>query len=223
MTDSPATTPNPATLIAHASKTVRNKNLILVAMFLVALAMFAKDGFYSYPLKNDALVQYMLNTLIPATPPKLDPTLAPILEQWPTWHAASHQQKTAMYELTRKNSIDGFHSELDIFIQQLITYALILANIATFSWFFHCQRRRVIADDTSLSPSPGITIPWDRIKTVDNSRWKKSGLVDLTYTDHAGAQRYAKLDDYIVDRAPLIEILNRIEQRAQHAEFLPKP
>jgi hypothetical protein len=199
---------------------VRNKNLLLVLMFLFAMGMFAYDGFHGYPHKNDLTVDHMLKVMIPAN--QLDASLKPQLEAWPGWDAATPELRDKMYGLTRANNVDGFHSALDIQIQQIIAVGLTLIAAAAVWWFFHCQRRRVTADDAALSPAPGVTIPWGKIKTVDNSFWNKKGLVYITYTDDAGEERQAKLDDYVVDRTPLIEILNRVEARAVNAEFLPK-
>jgi hypothetical protein len=89
-------------------------------------------------------------------------------------------------------------------------------------WFLRCQQRRAKADERTVSPAPGVVIPWEKIKVVDNTRWKKAGIVDITYEDEKGEVRTAKFDDYELEREPLIEILDVMGAKAQGAEFLPK-
>jgi hypothetical protein len=80
----------------------------------------------------------------------------------------------------------------------------------------------VECDDGTLSPARGLVIPWEKITRVDNTRWRTMDIVDLTFTDEAGAPQKALLDGYEVDREKLVEILDQLSAKAAHAEFLPK-
>jgi hypothetical protein len=67
-----------------------------------------------------------------------------------------------------------------------------------------------------------VVIPWEKITTVDNTRWKSTGIVDINYTDENGQSQKAKFDDYELDREPLLEILDKLSAKAVNAEFIPK-
>ncbi len=215
----PSTTPA-FPLIVRASNTVRNKNLLIVAMCIIFASWFGYDGWIGWPQRNDRLVQQMLDESKTSTSRiKLDDL--PTLEAWPTFSRATAPERQHMADVAKANGRAEFKTDTDILVQKLIVLGLSLASIAALWWFFHCQKRRAIAEKDSVSPSPGITIPWQNITVVDNTRWKKTGIVDITYTTPEGPKK-AKFDDYELDREPLLLILDQLAEKAVNADFIPK-
>lgn len=219
-------------LIATASTTVRNKNLIMIAMCLVFLGLFGYDAFWGYPKKNDALVAQMLRNAKaaqedPAKGNGLKADDLTVLSRWPAppggWNEAptSLRDEFTLEFRDHRHLAEGWKSSPDIFVQQICAGFLVLANGAAIAWFLRCQKRRVTADDMMLSPEPGVAIPWVNITKVDNLQWKKKGIVTLEYCDAAGAPQSELLDDYLVDN--LVPILEMLAQKADKAEFVNPP
>ncbi|HVX87182.1 MAG TPA: hypothetical protein VH253_20525 [Phycisphaerae bacterium] len=217
----PAQPPAPPSfpLIARASAGVRNKNILIILMCLAFFGWFTYDAFVRYPQQDDQLVAYMKG---------ISPSNNSVaiydseLNAWKGWSAESSEARAKMTDIASIAKVDGWHSASDIATQKVIVAGLALAVLAALWWFFHCQARRAIAQPDSVSPAPGITIPWTSITVVDNSRWKSTGIVDITYTDPSNAVRQAKFDDYELEREPLLAILDQLAERAVNAEFLPK-
>jgi hypothetical protein len=210
-------------LVARASTTVRNKNFLVIAMVAVFLVMFAYDGFYGYARKNDRLVEYMKNTGIPNG--TINSEFKDAINKWTAWNDETPAARQAMDDIVNnsknRNKLEGWKSPNDIMIQRVIVVGLAGALVAAIGWFFHCQKRRAIADETTVSPAPGVVIPWGKITRVDNTRWGK-GIIEITYTDEQGVSRKAKFDDYDLEREPLLAILDQLAEKAVNAEFVPK-
>lgn len=212
--------PESAPLVARASSTVRNKNLIILGMCLLFLCWFAYDGWVRYPDQNDRLVNVLKDS------PLLVSTDRPFVESWKGWTSEPLENRQKMDAIVRsyKAQIDlsNWKEVFDVNIQRWIVLGLILANAGALCWLIHCQRRRAIADDKTVSPTPGVAIPWDKITRVDNTRWKSTGIVEITYLDNAGQSHRAKFDDYELDREALLPILDQLGEKAVNAEFIPK-
>ncbi len=211
-------------LVARASKTVRNKNLLIILMCAVFLSWFAYDGFVGWPAANDRAVAYMKGEMMPQG--KLDRAVQPNLDQWKGWNnedAATREQMSTIVKTAAKvGNVEGWKNPFDIQLQLWIVYGLAAATAASIWWLFHCQQRRAIAEETTVSPSKGVVVPWDKISRVDNTLWKKMGIVAITYSDPSGRQRKAEFDDYKLEREPLLSILDQLAEKALHAEFIPK-
>jgi hypothetical protein len=209
-------------LIARASKTVRNKNLIIIAMCVGAMAWFAYDGWKAYPAHNDALIKEFYDS------GKMDSTDQAFVREWKGWTNESLERREKMDAVVEKAkneklfAFDHYKTVPEINLQQYIVYGLGVATAAAIWWFLNCQRRRAIADDKTISPAPGIVVPWENITLVDNTRWDKVGIVELTFTDVAGKPGKANLDDYQTEREPLLEILDLLSEKAVNAKFIPE-
>ena len=209
-------------LIARATNTVRNKNLIIVLMCVAALAMFAYDGWQGYPARNDEIVTKKL-----ANAPTVLSADQELIRDWKGWVRESTENRQRMdgvieYAKTTVRELEKWKTSGEIALQRWIALALLFINAAAMWWFVHCQRRRAIADDATLSPAPGVVIPWEKITRIDNTRWDAMGIVELTYTDASGTAKKAKLDDYETQRKPLLEILDLLAVKAVNAEVFPK-
>lgn len=207
-------------LVATASTTVRNKNILMVVLCAVFAAWFGYDGLIGWPAVNDDTVQ---KTKIQYRD-KVREDLRAKVDAWPGWNQATAAERDAMNRIILDSNINAeskWHSPLDILFQRVLTVGLIVVTGAAVWWVIRCQKRRATADENSLSPAPGVSIPWEAIKTVDNTRWQKSGIVKLTYTDSAGVERPAVLDEYHLDN--LRPILQELATRANNAQFIPPP
>jgi hypothetical protein len=212
--------PRPLPITASASTTVRNKNFLIIVLFTGFLGWFAYDGFIKYPQEDDRLVEVM-KTMVESHR-QLDASDLPILNAWKGWSRSSPAEREVMTAMAIKAKVEGWHTETDMNTQKYIVAGLALGVLAAIWWFFHCQRRRAIAEEATVSPAPGVVIPWENITRIDNTRWKSSGIVEITYKDAAGASRTATFDDYVLDRDPLLDILDQLAARAVHAELIPK-
>jgi hypothetical protein len=206
-------------LVARASNTVRNKNILIILMCLAFFCWFTYDAFVRYPQDDDRLVEVMKN-MGPTN--NLVSVYQSDLDSWKGWAHETSEARAKMTDIASIAKVDGWRSASDIATQKAIVAGLGVAVIAAIWWFFRCQSRRAIAQPDTVSPAPDVTIPWEKITIVDNSRWKSTGIVDITYTDAAGQTRHAKFDDYELDREPLLAILDQLAERAVKAEFLPK-
>ncbi|HUO08452.1 MAG TPA: hypothetical protein VM008_09155 [Phycisphaerae bacterium] len=215
----PSPAPTDAPIIARASSTVRNKNLLIVLMCLAMACWFAYDGFIGWPSRNNQLVDGPISTRI-----KDDPMYAqylPVLTDWKGWNDSDAHTRDVMSGIAHALNTEGWKTDTDISNQKYIVIALAIATLASIVWFAHCQRRRAIAQGDTVSPSPGIIIPWQKITLVDNNRWKSMGIVTITYDIGEGPKK-AKFDDYETEREPLLMILDQLAEKAVNAEFIPK-
>jgi len=222
------------------------KNLIIVLMCLVFMAMFAYDGFYAYPDRNSAIVNAIVRPAVAAdgSIPLSNPDL---LAHWKTWNEASREDRKAMDDLVEKakqalssgnappispdpqltnkeiaKRMEGWKSSTDINLQRWIAAALILIFIGALWRFIAGVKLRVSASDATVSPRQGVVIPWERITKVDNTDWRTYGIVKITYTDASGNPAQAEFDDYKTQREQLLPILDALGEKAVNAEFIPK-
>lgn len=202
-------------LTATASRTVRNKNLILIGMIVVFAIWFAYDGWSGWPSKNDEIVTRQIPARISQN--KLTADAADDFKDWKGWNQETPERRKLLEKSSHENHFEGFHGEMDILIQKLIVIGLALGALVAIWWYAHCQKRRAIADDAGLSPEAGVLIPWDAITRVDNTRWKRSGIVDVTYMLN-GEEKITKLDDYLLDNLP--PVLNEVAVRATKAQVI---
>ena len=213
-------------LVARASRTVRLKNLIILLMCLVFFGLFFRDGYFTYPARNDGKVAELLR---PENLAKISPETRALAQDWVTlggWKqvpSEMHERMDAALKSEAKNvSTEGWKGPFDVRLQQLLAWGLLGCLGASIWWFVHCQRRRAIAEEATVSPAPGVVIPWGKITRVDNTRWKTVGIVDISYTDERGVSRQADFDDYKLQREPLLAILDELGEKAVNAEFVPK-
>ena len=175
-------------LVASASKDLRNRYLIVVAMCVVFAVWFAYDGFKAWPENNDAAVRKMLQMASEHT--GVTPEDVPVLMAWPGWAKASAEEREQVNRINAVRSLNvGWHSAFNVTFQQWTAGGLGVATLALLASFRKVQQRRAVADEEGLSPEAGVKIPWDAITKIDNGRWKKKGIVDLEYRDVQGRIR----------------------------------
>ena len=226
MSESSATITPSTPLIARASKWFSFKNLMIVLMCLGAAGWFAYDGWIRWPGNNDRLVTSTMTTML--NDGRLAEEHRPQIEAWNKgggWNTESKQSQEKMtnlaLEAAKTGPVEGWKSPTDILTQRIIVLALLIASLVALWRLIHFARQRAIATPDSVSPSPGIVIPWEKISRVDNTRWKKVGIITITYDLGQGPQK-AKFDDYELEREPLLLVLDLLSEKAVNAEFIPK-
>jgi hypothetical protein len=205
-------------LVAPASTSVRNRNLIFLLMCVAFTLWFGYDGFFGWPAKDDLVVKQMIEKG-ERDSGGVSKDMLVKLRAWPGYAAATPDQIKAMDTVVKSTSTEGWHSGFEIQLQKYLTYALGVISIGAIIWFFRCQRRRAIADENGLSTEPGLIIPWSDITKIDNTRWKKMGIVDVEYSGTDGRIHRTSLDDYLLDDLP--PVLNELSVRADKAQFIP--
>jgi hypothetical protein len=210
-------------LVARASTTVRNKNLLIILMCAVFFAWFAYDGYVGYPRRNDRIVERMKGWLDEG---KIDPEFDKDIRGWQGWSNETPEARERMDKVVASSKnrvkVEEWKAVLDISVQRWIVLGLAGATAGSIWWFFHCQRRRAIGEETTVSPAEGVVVPWDKITRVDNTRWKSTGIVEITFPGPDGKPQKAKFDDYELEREPLLEILDQLAIKAVNAEFIPR-
>ena len=204
-------------IVATASTTVRNKNLIFTLMCIAFTVWFGYDGLRRYPAANDRVVAIMAANARAGV--GADKEQLAKLEGWPGWAQATSAERADVDAIVKATNAEGWHSAFDIRLQIYLTIGLAVVSLAAIARFLHGQRRRAIADENGLSPEPGLIIPWSDITKIDNTRWNKMGIVDLEYSGADGKIHRTLLDSYSLDDLP--PLLNELATRADKAQFIP--
>ncbi|MEM9881750.1 MAG: hypothetical protein AAF800_02390 [Planctomycetota bacterium] len=102
-------------------------------------------------------------------------------------------------------------TDRDVFTQFLM--ALITVPIGLFFLFrlFRENNRWVAMDETGVTASGGHEVPWDRIKSLDETRWKTKGIAWLHYATPDGGEKKVLLDDFKSQREPIAHIVAAVQ------------
>jgi hypothetical protein len=73
------------------------------------------------------------------------------------------------------------------------------------------SRKYVGADQTKLYASGGAEVPFDKITTIDASRWEAKGIARVRYDAGAGEQEIV-IDDWKYEREPSDQIFARLRE-----------
>jgi hypothetical protein len=199
------------------------RNLILALMCAAFCVLFIRDGFFGYPANNDRIVSEILKAA--------DVSLATRerAAQWKGWNNESAENREAMTQDLKKETgadagriAQGWKQPFDVTLQRWLAVLLVAVNVWSISRLVRFLRKRTECDDATLSPRRGLVIPWEKITQVDNTDWRTGDIVEIAYTDAAGAVQKVLLDGYEVDRGKLVPILEQLAEKAVNAEFLPK-
>jgi hypothetical protein len=213
------------TLVAHAPRPGLNlnftsKNILLALMAVIFATLFVYDGFFAYAARNDAILKFLGNS------GKASPQTSLLLTTWKGWNnetdEARDKMDVAIHSDAHLVNIEGWKSPFDVALQKYLAIGLVLVNIWTLWRLFFYWRLRALADDKFLSPAKGLSIPWEKITQVDNTEWNSYGIVKLTYTDDQGKPQRAELDEYKLQKEPLLAILDQLGLKAVNADFIPK-
>ncbi|MCP4846941.1 MAG: hypothetical protein GY899_03220 [Verrucomicrobiaceae bacterium] len=121
--------------------------------------------------------------------------------QWAFYGTASGQKGWDV-----KNPV--YHSSSELVGQLGIAYVLWAMAVVAFFWMLISRRRRLSADDESLTTERGVRVLFTSVFEVDVRKWDKKGLAYAKYHNEDGADRQAVIDDLKYKEAD--EILERL-------------
>ena len=103
------------------------------------------------------------------------------------------------------------HSQTDINFQRVLAVVLPPAAVALLAWTLYRSRGayRLSGDVLRVPGHPDV--PLANITQIDLSRWDRKGIAHLDYELAGGAKGRLTLDDFIYDRPPTDQILDRIK------------
>jgi hypothetical protein len=109
------------------------------------------------------------------------------------------------------------HTEFDIKLQKILAVSLPPLGLLWLVRIFYTSRGayRLWGDTLSVPGHPEI--PIDSVTQIDLSRWDRKGIAVLQY-EHNGRTARFVLDDFIYQRKPTDEILDRIKARVAPEE-----
>jgi hypothetical protein len=188
-TDLSAPSSPPAPLIAPAARYYRMTRYIMVLMIFVFGILFAYDGWIRYPRQNAELAD--VNAKLEAA------------------HRANDEPK--IKELTEQRKQYKPHTDMDLFLQKALGFALPPLAIAFLIWSLYNSRGAYRLEDQTLRVPGHPPVPLDQIRRIDKKLWDRKGIVFIDYELPDGKSGRIKLDDFVYDRPPTDAIFDRIE------------
>ncbi len=88
-----------------------------------------------------------------------------------------------------------YHYSSEIKGQMWIANILWAMAVVTFFYMMVGSRRRLSADEDSLTSESGVRIPFSSVYEIDTRKWDKKGLAYLRYHNAEGAEKRAVIDD----------------------------
>ena len=116
-------------------------------------------------------------------------------------------------DLHRQNPKAGApHSDTDIYLQKVLASALPPAALLFLGWTLYNTRGayRLRGDVLSVPGHPDV--PLDAVRAIDKSKWDRKGIAYVEY-DVDGRPGQLRLDDFLYERTPTDQIVERIDSR----------
>jgi hypothetical protein len=131
-----------------------------------------------------------------------------------------YPQERALHEQNPKTGVP--HSDTDIRLQKILGATLPPAGLLFLAWMLYQSRGAYRLQGGVLSAPGHPDVPLDAIRQLDKALWDKKGIAWIEYELQPGVPRQLVLDDFIYDRPPTDQIVERIETHlAQSAGQLP--
>lgn len=102
-------------------------------------------------------------------------------------------------------------SDGDITVQWVMFYITLPIGLYCLFSILAWSRRYLGADEDKLYAQGGVEVPFDKITSIDATRWKAKGIARVHYDIGAGTQQLV-IDDWKMERASTDEIFNRIRE-----------
>jgi hypothetical protein len=104
------------------------------------------------------------------------------------------------------------HPDFDIQLQRIIAAGLVILAFPMLGWFLYRSRGEYRLAGTTLYVPGHPPVPLEAVVELDKSKWERKGIAFVDYQlEKAGAIRRLALDDFIYDRGPTDQIVERIE------------
>jgi hypothetical protein len=88
---------------------------------------------------------------------------------------------------------------------------MILAAAGLAVWLYRSRGSSVVAGDTALTLTEGLTVPYDSIQQIDKTHFEKKGFFVITYKTDGDREAIVRLDDRHYDN--LGPILDRLVEK----------
>ena|SRR5688572_7056058 len=104
------------------------------------------------------------------------------------------------------------HPGLDIPFNQWIGMILPVVGLFAAGWALYNSRGQYRLAGSSLYVPGHPEVPLDSIRAIDKTKWERKGIAYIDYElAGSGNPSRLKLDDYVYERRPTDEIMERIE------------
>lgn len=118
-----------------------------------------------------------------------------ILSVW-FWYDGHYNQK-----FIDKHTVNGNPDSTLVFNRKSPPYILAAAAIVAIRFWLN-KNKKVVADDQGLH-CDGVTIPYDKIESIDKTHFESKGVFIVHYQD-SGQKKEVKLSDRAYDNMPAI-------------------
>jgi hypothetical protein len=178
-------------LVANPDAGYRWKHLIMSVLLVAGGMWFAYDGWVKWPAENRRAEQVQRDKDA----------------------ASARGDKPEIDRLAKELSSISKHSDLDIFFQKVLAFALPAFGLFWATWTLYETRGQVkmLGDTRHVPGHPPIS--YDNVRKIDKRKWDRKGVAYLHY-EHGTppATGVLKLDDFAYERKPVDAILERIER-----------
>ncbi|QQE11169.1 hypothetical protein JD969_16965 [Planctomycetota bacterium] len=103
----------------------------------------------------------------------------------------------------------------DIYTQFIMAGISGVLGLLAGGYFLSIGGSFVEADEQGISSKKSQKISWDKITSVDISRWESKGIAVLHFDD-AGKSGIITLDDWKFDREPTVDIFKLVKTHTDH-------
>lgn len=167
--------------------------LLLITFIMLGFGAYCVyDWQIGYPLKVEKFETY--NTIMEENPDDYPQVWKAYVEEkgWP-------------------NKVPGRKTSQDVFTQLLM--AIITVPLGLFFLFKIVKEnsRWVAMDDNGITANGGHDVPWESIKSLDETKWKTKGIAWLHYANANGSERKILLDDFKQEREPVKQIVSTVQ------------
>ncbi len=190
--------PPPGPHVARAGRYFRNVRYIIFLAAFGAGLWFLYDGFVGYPFERGEYRRLQAE-----------------IED-------AQLRGESIDELAKAQRVYDDHSDADILLQKILGFALPpLALLMLIRWLY-ISRGTIRMDEHDTLHVPGHPpIPASAVKEMDDALWDRKGISYVEYRGTGGDSEFAKLDDFVYERAPIDAIHDRlaylVKQRAPEA------
>lgn len=102
-------------------------------------------------------------------------------------------------------------SDQDILTQYLMGGLVLPIGLVFGVAFLLSHAKWIAAGPEGLRTNSGQHAQWERIQSIDKSRWKSKGIAVVHYADESGAARRLTLDDWKYDREPITAMVAQVD------------
>ncbi|MEM1107479.1 MAG: hypothetical protein AAGH99_02190 [Planctomycetota bacterium] len=186
--------------------------LILITLMMLGFGAYCVyDWQVGYPLKVEKYETY--NEIKEQNP-----------DDYPeVWKAYTEEKGWA-------NKVPGRKTSTDVKTQLVMALITVPLGVFFLLKFVKENGRWVAMDDKGITASGGHTVPWESIKSLDETKWKTKGIAWLCYADENERERKILLDDFKQEResvkyivAAVQNVLNPESQAEEDAEVPAEP